>query len=121
MKIDDRPFKDGMPPMHPGEFLADDLNEMEVTPEEFDTILSVPEGTVLALVEGRRNMDAEMALRLSHYFGTTARIWMELQIIHDLKVAERKHGKAILKQVKPCPPNLMRFPGDTLAQEFSTW
>ena len=120
MKIDDRPFKDGMPPMHPGEFLADDLNEMEVTPQEFDALLAVPDGTVLALVEGRRDMDAEMALRLSHYFGTTARIWMDLQIIHDLKVAERKHGPKILKELKPAAPNLLRFPGDTLLQEIKS-
>ena len=97
-----------MLPMHPGEFLADDLNEMEVTPQEFDALLAVPDGTVSALVEGRRDIDAEMALRLSHYFGTTARIWMDLQTIHDLKVAERKVGPKILKEVKPVP-NLLRI------------
>ena len=94
--------------MHPGEFLADDLNEMEVTPQEFDVILAVPPGTVAAIVEGRRDIDAEFALRLSHYFGTTARIWMDLQSIHDLKVAEQKVGHKIIKDVKPVP-NLLRL------------
>ena len=107
MRIDDRPFKNGMPPVHPGEILADDLNEMEVTPQDFDAILAVPEGTVLALIEGRRDMDAELALRLSHYFDGTARIWMNLQVSYDLKVAERKVGPKILKEVKPVP-NLLR-------------
>lgn len=120
MKIENGPHKDGMPPMHPGEFLADDLDEMEVTPQEFDTLLAVPDGTVLALVEGRRDMDAEMALRLSHYFGTTARIWMDLQVIHDLKVAERRVGPKILKEVKPKPKYLLRFSNDPLVQELST-
>ena len=119
MKIEDRPFKDGMPPMHPGEFLADDLDEMEVTPEEFDTILAVAPGTVAAFIEGRRDMDAEFALRLSHYFGTTARIWMNLQVTHDLKVAEKKVGPKILKEVKPKPKYLLRFPGDPLVDELS--
>ena len=108
MKIEDGVFKDGMPPMHPGEFLADDLNEMEVTPQEFDAILAVPPGTVAAVVEGRRDIDAEFALRLSHYFGTTARIWMNLQSIHDLKIAEQRVGPKILKDVKPVP-NLLRI------------
>ncbi len=87
--------------------MADDLNEMEVTPQEFDAILAVPKGTILALIEGRRDMDAELALRLSHYFDGTARIWMNLQVSYDLKVAERKVGPKILKEVKPVP-NLLR-------------
>ena len=79
MKIDDRPFKKGMPLVHRGEILADNLNEMEVTPQEFDVMLAVPAGTVLDLIDGRCDMDEEMALRLSHYFATTARIWMNRQ------------------------------------------
>ena len=103
MKIDDRPFKNGMPPIHPGESLADDLNEMEVAPQEFDALLAVPPGTVAAILEGRRDIDAELALRLSHYFGTTARIWMNLQVSYDLKMAEQEVGPKILKEVKPMP------------------
>ncbi len=120
MKIDDRPFKNGMPPTHPGESLADDLNEMEVTPQEFDTLLAVPPGTTAALLGGCRDVDAELALRLSHYFGTTARFWMNLQVSYDLKVAERKMGPKILKEVKPAPKYLLRFPNDPLVQELST-
>jgi addiction module HigA family antidote len=119
MKIDDGPFKDGMPPMHPGGFLADDLSEMEVTSEEFDAMLAVPPGTVDAIIEGRRDMDAEFALRLSHYFGTTARIWMDMQTLHDLKVAEKRVGPNILKEVKPKPKYLLRFPNDPLVRELS--
>ena len=96
--------------MHPGESLADDLNEMEVTPQEFDVMLAVPARTVAALLEGRRDIDAELALRLSHYFGTTARFWMDLQTTHDLKVAEREVGPKILKEIQPKPPFLMRTP-----------
>ena len=119
MRIDDRPFKNGMPPVHPGEILADDLNEMEVTPQEFDAMLAVPPGTVAAIIEGRRDMDAEFALRLSHYFDGTARIWMNLQVSYDLKVAEKKVGPKILKEVKPKPKYLLRVPGDPLVDELS--
>ena len=119
MKIDDRPFKNGMPPVHPGESLADDLSEMEVTPQEFDALLAVPLGTTEALLDGRRDMDAEYALRLSHYFGGTARFWMNLQVSYDLKVAEKKVGPKILKEVKPKPKYLLRVPGDPLIDELS--
>ena len=119
MKIDDRPFKNGMSPIHPGESLADDLNEMEVTPQEFDALLAASPGTTAAILEGRRDIDAEFALRLSHYFGTTARFWMNLQISYDLKVAEKKVGPQILKEVKPKPKYLLRFPGDPLVDELS--
>ncbi len=111
MQIDGGPVKDGMPPIHPGEGLADDLNEMEVTPQEFDILLAVPDGTTAAILEGRRDINAELALRLSHYFGTSARIWMDLQATHDLKIAERKCGPKILAEVKPAH-NLLRFPGE---------
>ena len=103
MKIDDRAFKNGMPPIHPGESLADDLNEMEVSEIEMDDFLSVPRGTVAAIIEGRKDIDADFALRLSHFFGTTARFWMDLQNTYDLKIAEKKSGPHILKHVKQLP------------------
>ncbi|MYC38798.1 MAG: HigA family addiction module antidote protein [Chloroflexi bacterium] len=119
MKIDDRPYKDGLPPIHPGESLADDLNEMEVTPQEFDVMLAVKPGTTAAILEGLRDIDAEFALRLSHYFGTTARFWMNLQVSYDLKIAEKNVGPGILKEVKPKPKYLLRVPGDPLVDELS--
>ena len=98
--------------MHPGEFLADDLNEIEVSPAECYVILAVSPGTVAAIIEGRRDMDAEFALRLSHYCGTTARSWTDLQTLHDLKVAEKKAGPKILilKEVRPAPKHLLKKP-----------
>lgn len=90
MKIDGGSIRDGMPPIHPGEGLADDLEAMEMSAEEFDQALAVPCGTIAAVLEERRSIDAELALRLSHHFGTTARLWMDLQVCYDLKVAERK-------------------------------
>ena len=112
MKIDDGPFKDGMPPIHPGESLADDLNEIEVSEIEMDDFLSVPPGTVAAIVEGRKDIDADFALRLSHFFGTTARFWMNLQNNYDLKIAEKKSGPHIVKHVKQLPPRPIPVRGE---------
>ena len=108
MKIDDRPFQNGMPPFHPGETLADELNELEISEIEMDDHLAVSLGTTAAIVEGRRHIDADYALRLSHFLGTAARFWMNLQITYDLKMAERKSGPHILKHVKQLPP--VKFP-----------
>lgn len=117
MKIDDRPFKNGMPPMHPGESLADDLNEMEISEIEMDGYLAVPRGTTASIVQGKKNIDADYALRLSHFFGTTARFWMNLQVTYDLKIAEKKSGPHILKHVKQLPPvEIPGLPEDSLSQ-----
>ncbi len=98
-----RPPKNGMAPIHPGEILAEDLEELGLTAEEFDKILAVTPGTVCAILEGRRSIDAEFALRLSRYLGAGARLWMNLQVSHDLKVAMRDMGHQIKQQVQPRP------------------
>ena len=103
MKIDDSPIPNGMPPIHPGESLADELNELEISELEMDDFLDVARGTTAAIVQGRKDIDADYALRLSHFFGTSARFWMNLQIAYDLKIAEKKSGPHILKRVKQLP------------------
>ena len=115
MKIDDRPFQNGMPPFHPGETLADELNELEITEIEMDGHLAVPAGTTAAIVQGQRDIDADYALRLSHFLGSAARFWMNLQVTFDLKVAEKGSGPHILKHVKQLPPvKFPILPGDDL-------
>lgn len=101
MRIDDGPFNNGLSPTHPGEHLSDDLEAMEMSAEDFDKVLAVPSGTIAAIVEGRSSINAVLALRLSHYFGTSARVWMDMQNTYDLKVAMRKWGSEIEKQVRP--------------------
>ena len=101
MRIDDGPFSNGLPPTHPGEHLGDDLEAIEMSAEEFDRVLAVPPGTVSAIIEGRCDITAVLALRLSHYFGTSARVWMDMQNTYDLKVAMRKWGGEIEEKVQP--------------------
>ena len=106
-----------MPPIHPGESLADELSELEISEIEMDDFLAVPRGTVAAIVEGRRDIDADFALRLSHFFGTGARFWMNLQATYDLKVAMKKSGPHIQKHVRQLPPvEIPGLPEDSLPQ-----
>ena len=97
------PFKDGMPPIHPGKYIAEDLEEWGMFAAELDAALAVPAGTIAALVAERASMTPELALRLSHYMCGDAEFWLGIQGQYDLKIAERKHGSAIIDQVIPLP------------------
>ena len=63
--------------------------------------LSVPVNRITSILRGTRAITADTALRFSRFFGTSAEFWLNLQAIYDLKIAEKKHGKLIQKQVLP--------------------
>ena len=90
-----------LPPIHPGEILADELAELGLSANALARALDVPANRISEIVGGRRSVSADTALRLAHYFGTTARFWLNLQLSHDLAVTERDHGDAIAKAVRP--------------------
>ncbi len=96
-----RSYKDGIPPFHPGEYLADELAEIQMSPAKFDAALALTPGTTALLLDGCIDITPELALRLSHYFGGGARLWMSLQSTHDVKIYARQHGRAIAAQVRP--------------------
>ena len=97
------PVKNGMPPIHPGEILAEELAELGLASAELDELLAVPAGTVAAIVHRQRGIDADFALRLSRYLGGGERLWLNLQISYDLKMVEQQSGRQIQKQVQPRP------------------
>ena len=97
------PVKNGMPPIHPGEILADELAELGLSASDLDGLLAVPAGTAAAIVNRQRGIDADFALRLARYLGGGERLWMNLQVSYDLKVAERLSGRQIRQQVQPRP------------------
>ena len=101
MRIDDGPIKNGMPPMHPGEFLVDELVEMGLSTGEFATALSVPEPYFKALLQCDEDITVEMALRLHRYFGGGAALWINLQNSFELRLAELQKGEDIERQVQP--------------------
>ena len=92
-----------MPPVHPGEFIAEDLEEWGMSAAELDTALAVAAGTTASLVAGQAIITPELALRLSHYMCTSAELWLNLQASYDLKIAEFKHGSIIVAQITPLP------------------
>lgn len=85
------------PPIHPGEILADELQEVGVTPTELSRQINVPTNRVTQIIHGRRGITGDTALRLGHWFGNSAQFWLNLQSAYDIRVAERKAGREIAK------------------------
>jgi addiction module HigA family antidote len=79
-------------PIHPGEILADELDELELTATELADQLRVPANCIDEIIAGKRNLTAEIALRLGKYFGTTAEFWLNLQKSYELDQARAKLG-----------------------------
>jgi antitoxin HigA-1 len=81
--------------IHPGEHLAKELAALGMSASELARKLGVPPNRVTAILNGQRGITGDTALRLAHFFGTTGQFWLNLQTLYELRVAERKAGKAI--------------------------
>jgi antitoxin HigA-1 len=87
-----------IPNVHPGDVLLEDfLKPMEISQYRLANDIGVSENTVRDVVNGRRGVTADIALRLARYFGASARFWLNLQQMYDIEEAERKVGKQIAK------------------------
>ena len=91
----------GMPPVHPGEVLYGELEELDISASALADALAVPVNTIAAILKGENGITANMALRLSRYFSTSPEFWMNLQKTFELRVAEIEYGNEIAKEVKP--------------------
>lgn len=89
------------PPIHPGEILADEINELEISASELARLLCVPPNRITEIIKGRRGITAKTALRLGQYFGTGAEFWLNLQKNYELKLAEQEIGKTVRKTIIP--------------------
>ena len=96
--------KNGMRPVHPGEVLRDELDELEVSPQALAKALAVPPNRITAILKGQRGVTADTALRLSRYFGTTPQFWMNLQQTFELRTAEETSGAEVAATVQPRLP-----------------
>jgi antitoxin HigA-1 len=85
------------PPIHPGEILADELHEIGVTPTALSRQINVPANRVTQIIHGRRGITGDTALRLGHWFGTSAQFWLNLQSAYDIHVAQERAGQEIAK------------------------
>ena len=84
-----------MKPIHPGEHLAEELREMGLSAAELSRQLDVPTNRVTQILNGKRSITGDTALRLGHFFGTSAEFWLNLQSLYDLRLAQQKYGKAV--------------------------
>ncbi len=76
-----------LPPIHPGSFLRDELDALNLSARTFAEHIHVPHNAVTGIMNGGRSITAQMAIRLGQAFGTTPHYWLNLQAIHDLKLA----------------------------------
>jgi antitoxin HigA-1 len=81
--------------IHPGEHLAEELEELNMSAAELARKIGVPTNRVTQILNGTRAITGDTALRLAHFFGTRAQFWLNLQSLYDLRLAQQKAGKSI--------------------------
>jgi len=84
-------------PIHPGEHLVEELRELSLSAAELARQIDVPVNRITAILNGQRGITADTALRLGHWFGTSAQFWMNLQQLYELRRAEAEVGESIAK------------------------
>src|SRR5438445_542164 len=92
-------------PIHPGKFLADELAELNMSATELARALRVPPNRIYQILSGKRAMTADTALRLSQWLGTSAELWMNLQKMYELRLAEQHAGEEIKRTVARWQPS----------------
>ena len=81
--------------IHPGEHLAEELEALEMSAAELARRIDVPTNRVTLILNGTRAVTGDTALRLAHFFGTSAEFWLNLRSLYDLRLAQQKAGKSI--------------------------
>jgi len=81
--------------VHPGEHLAEQLKELGMSAAELGRQLKVPTNRITGILNGQRAVTGDSALRLAHFFGTSAEFWLNLQKVYELRIAEQKAGATI--------------------------
>lgn len=91
-----------MPPVaHPGRFLKRELAARGLSANRLALDLGVPSGRVTDILNGRRAISADTAVRLGRYFGNGAQFWLDLQSQYEIARVEREHGPEIARRVRP--------------------
>ena len=91
-----------MPPaVHPGRLLKRELETRRLSANRLALDLGVPSGRITDILNGRRGITADTALRLGRYFGNRAQFWLDLQSQYDIAVVERERGEEIARRVHP--------------------
>lgn len=91
-----------MPPaVHPGRLLKRELGARKLSANRLSLDIGVPSGRITDILNGRRSVTADTAVRLARYFGNSAQFWLDLQSQYDIAVVEREKGGEIAKRVRP--------------------
>jgi addiction module HigA family antidote len=120
-----------IPAIHPGEHLAEELHELNMSASELARKLDVPPNRITAILNGQRGLTGDTALRLAHFFGVSAQFWLNLQNLYELRLAQQKAGKAIQalprrkepERIPPKQPALDRLPHrvDSAPLSWKVW
>jgi len=81
--------------IHPGEHLAEELEALDMSAAELARKINVPTNRITQILNGTRAITGDTALRLAHFFGTSAQFWLNLQSLYDLRLAQEKVGRSI--------------------------
>lgn len=87
-------------PAHPGEILKDELEARGLSANRLSLDLGVPSGRIVEILNGKRGITPDTALRLGRYFGNSPQFWMNLQVQYELAVTERDRGAEIAARVR---------------------
>lgn len=85
----------GIPAIHPGEHLSEELQALDMSAAELARKIGVPTNRITQILNGRRSITGDTALRLGHFFGTSPQFWLNLQSLYELRIAEQRSGKSI--------------------------
>ena len=103
--------------IHPGEHLSEELDALKMSAADLARRLKVPTNRVTEILNGQRAITGDTALRLAHFFGTSAEFWLNLQSLYELRLAEAKTATAIkrlptLKQLGEAHATRSGYPGN---------
>ena len=90
-----------MLPIHPGRILKRELASRDLSANRLAIALRLPSGRITDIINGKRGISPETALRLGRYFGNEPRFWLNLQTAYELATAEREIGKRVSSEVVP--------------------
>ena len=90
-----------LPPIHPGRILLEDMKDEEVSINGLAQAIRVPANRISLIVNERRGITADTALRLARYLGSSAEFWLGLQLEYDLRTTRQARQRAIEKAVQP--------------------
>lgn len=90
-----------MKPVHPGRILKRELDAREMSANRLALALRLPSGRITDILNGKRGVSPDTALRLGRFFGNSPRFWLNLQTAFELAVAEREIGSRVAAEVKP--------------------